>query len=176
MDDERTLYLTSENMNYLHIRMNHERIEYRRDRVIELYSEGRNRSTIAKTLRLSRSTVKRDIRCRMQETKNKMRLFYDEKLPFEHELFRIGLDKILEKTWEIINNNGSSEKMKLLALSLAKDCYLTRMQLLDSKVEVQQIMQSIEAYNEEQQRITLRHAYESANPGQTEYALSNRKF
>jgi hypothetical protein len=154
-----------------------EKVIYRRDKVIELYSEGCIRSSIVKTLRLSRSTVHRDIHYRMQETKNRMRLFYDEKLPFEHELCRIGLDKILEKTWEIINNNGSSEKVKLLALSLAKDCYLTRMQLLDSKVEVQQIMQSIDQYSEEQQRITLRQAYESgAALGPTEYALSNRKF
>jgi len=35
-------------MNYLHLGMKHERIEYRRDGVIELYSEGRNRATIAR--------------------------------------------------------------------------------------------------------------------------------
>jgi len=56
----------------------------------------------------------------MQQTKEKATTFLDETLPFENEVCRVGLNKILEKVWNIINNKESSEKSVLQALSLLK--------------------------------------------------------
>lgn len=173
--NEPPLYLTIENMNHLASEMNHEQIEYRRDRVIELYSEGCRCSTIAKTLQLSKSTVQRDIHYSMQLTREKVKDYLDKRLPFEIEVCRVGLDRVLEKVWVIINSEDSSEKSKLHALSLAKDCYSTRKELLDSEIDIRQSLKLLSQHIEQQKRIPT--AYESYVASETtDYAMSQRKF
>jgi hypothetical protein len=158
--------------------MNHKKdLEYRRDNVVLLYSEGHNHSQIAKILHVSRPTVTRDIHHRMQQTKEKTKTFLDETLPFENEVCRVGLNKILEKVWDIINNKKSSEKTLLQALSLAKDCYVTRMHLLDSQNDIHRAMELVVQYKVEQERINLESdSYLKELREPTDNAMSNRKF
>ncbi|MGH9987963.1 MAG: hypothetical protein ACRD8W_28825 [Nitrososphaeraceae archaeon] len=158
--------------------MNHKDLEYRRDRIVSLYSEGRNHSQIAKILHISRPTVTRDLHIRMEQTKKKVNEFLEERLPFESEVCRVGLSKVLEKVWNIINDKQSSEKAILQALSLAKDCYISRMHLLESQNNIHREIEVVLQYKEEQERITRlesdRYQRELMEP--TDYALSNRKF
>lgn len=162
-------------MNYLHLQMKRKDLEWRRDKVIELYCEGRNRSAIAKILHTNYLTVHRDLHFRMQQTKDKAQGYLDKKLPFELEVCRVGLDKVLEKVWEFINNNESSEKSKLQALSLAKDCYTTRLELLVNEIDVHRSMELIFQYNEQQNGIPT--SYDKFIHSQTtDYAMSQRKF
>jgi hypothetical protein len=134
--------------------MDHKDLEYRRDRIVSLYSEGRNHSQIAKVLHMSRPTVTRDLHYRMQQTKEKAKTFLEETLPFESEVCRVGLNKILERVWDIINDKQSSEKVVLQALSLAKDCYVTRMHLLESQNNIHREIEVVIQYKEEQERIS----------------------
>ena len=101
-------------------------LEYRRDEIISLYSRGRNHSEIAKILHVSRPAVTLDLHYRMQKTKEKAGTFLEETLTFENEVCRVGLNKVLEKVWDIIIDSRSSEKSVLqmepsdYALSQAK--------------------------------------------------------
>jgi predicted transcriptional regulator len=98
-------------------------LEWRRDRIVELYSEGRNQSQIAQILKISQPTVFRDLRYQRRQSRNKVKTYLDEYLPFEHNVCQVGINRILRKVWDFINNNQSSEKVIFQALSLAKDCY-----------------------------------------------------
>jgi predicted Zn-ribbon and HTH transcriptional regulator len=134
--------------------MNHEKdLECRRDRVISLYSEGRNHSQIAKILHVSRPTVTRDIYHRMRQTKEKANMFLEETLLFENEVCRAGLNKVLERVWDIVNEKQSSEMTVLKALALAKDYYVSRMHLLETNDGLHRAMEQVLQYKEEQQRI-----------------------
>jgi DNA-binding transcriptional regulator LsrR (DeoR family) len=78
--------------------MNHEKdLEYLRDKVIPEYSQGHNHSQIAKILHISRPTVTRDLHFRMQETKEKAKMFLEETVQFESEVCRFGLNNVLKK-------------------------------------------------------------------------------
>jgi predicted XRE-type DNA-binding protein len=158
--------------------MNHKDLEYRRDRIVSLYSEGRNHSQIAKILHISRPTVTRDLHYCMKQTKEKAQTFLEEKLPFEGEACRVGLNKVLEKVWDIIQDKQTSEKAILQALALAKDCYISRMHLLESQSDIHREIEVVSQYKEEQERISRlesdRYQRELMEP--TDYALSNAKF
>ena len=163
-------------MDYLHPQMKHTELEWRRDKVVALYSEGRNQSTIAKILHLSRVTVHRDLHYKIQETRSKARIFLEERIPFENEICRVGLNKVLEKVWDIINDERTSERARLHALSLAKDCYAMRMNLLESKAEIEQTMQLIFKHQEELQE-QVANSFASAHLTEpTDYRLSQCKF
>lgn len=89
---------------------------------------------------------------------------------------RIGLNKVLEKVWDIIKDEKTSERARLHALSLAKDCYAMRMNLSESKAEIQQTMQLIIKHQEElQEQVT--NSFESAHLTEpADVRLSERKF
>lgn len=151
-------------------------LEWRRDKVIELYSEGLSRSAIAKSLHMNNLTVHRDLHYRMQLTREKAKDYLDKRLPFEVEVCRVGLDRVLEKIWGIINSRDSSEKSKLQALSLAKDCYATRKELLDSEIDIRQSLELLSQHIEEQKRILSPSPTSYESFVASDYAMSQRKF
>jgi predicted RNA-binding protein len=155
-------------------------LESRRDNVVALYSEGRSQSAIARILDMRRVTVHRDLHYKIQENKVKARTFIEERIPFENEVCRIGLNKVLEKVWDIINNIKTSDRIRLHALSLAKDCYAMRMDLFESKVEIEQTMQLIVQRQEQIQKEIIDSVtnpkYMTAAGEPSDYALSQRKF
>jgi hypothetical protein len=114
----------------------------------------------------------------MRQTKEKANMFLEETLLFENEVCRAGLNKVLERVWDIVNEKQSSEMTVLKALALAKDCYVSRMHLLETNDGLHRAMEQVLQYKEEQQRIIQeeknRYMLEQSDP--TEYALSQRKF
>jgi DNA-binding transcriptional regulator LsrR (DeoR family) len=111
-------------------------LEWRRNRIVELYSEGRNQSQIAQILKISQPTVFRDLQYQRRQSRNKVKTYLDEYVPFEHNTCQVGINKILRKAWDIINDDDSSENAVFKALSLAKDCYIVKNDLLGDKTVI----------------------------------------
>ena len=79
-------------------------IELRRNQILELTSKGYNQSEIAKTLKVDKSIVSRDISFLRQQSKENIKRYVDEKLSKEYEKYLVGLNSILKETWTTSQN------------------------------------------------------------------------
>jgi hypothetical protein len=104
-------------------------VEWRRTKVLELLSKGDSQSDIAKTLQVDLSIISRDVYFLRQQTKSNIKRYIDERLPEEYEKCLVGLNAI---TKEALNTaaNTKDRREKIQALSLAKECYSMKLDLL----------------------------------------------
>lgn len=121
-------------------------IKWRREQVLKMRAKGYTFDKIAETLkaghpevRISHGTVARDIEAIKQEVNDNLRDYIQKEIPYEVHLCQAGILEILREAWKIAESTND-EKVKISALSLAKDAYLTQNALLgDSKVLEQTI-------------------------------------
>jgi transcriptional regulator len=122
----RNLYLLKRRM---------QQIEWRRCRVLELSSKGHNQSEIAKVLQVDKSIISRDISFLREKSKENIRKYIEEKLPIEYEKCLVGINAILKEAWNTVEHS-SDKREKFQALSLAKECYETKFELLTNATVV----------------------------------------
>ena len=92
-------------------------IEWRRNKVAELDSQGHSQPEIARILQISIGTVNRDLSILRQQAKENIKRYIDERLPEEYEKCLVGLTaitkgkgitKIVSKVcYKIISRNRS---------------------------------------------------------------------
>jgi IS30 family transposase len=104
-------------------------IYWRRSKVQELSSQGYSQREIAQILQMSNGTVIRDLSILRQQAKSNIKRYIDEKLPEEYEKCLVGLTAILREAWNTAHNT-EDKRGKIQALSLAKDCYSMKLDLL----------------------------------------------
>jgi len=110
-------------------------IQWRRDKVQELSSQGNSQRDIAKILRVGIGTINRDIQYLKQQAKHNIRRYIDERLPEEYEKCLVGLTAILREAWNT-SQQTEDRREKIQALSLAKDCYSMKLDLLTNATVV----------------------------------------
>jgi hypothetical protein len=103
-------------------------IEWRRNKVAEMDSQSRSQTEIANILHVSVGTINNDISYLREQAKYNIRRYIDEKLPYEYERCVIGLNEIIKEAWDTANTGD--RRTKIQALSLAKDAYAMKMELL----------------------------------------------
>ena len=110
-----------------------DRIDWRRSKVQELSSQGQRE--IAQILQVSNGTVNRDLSVLRQQAKENIKRYIDERLPEEYEKCLVGLNAITKEAW---NTSQSSEdkREKIQALSLVKECYSMKLDLLTNATVV----------------------------------------
>src|SRR5919199_4476595 len=112
-----------------------QQIQWRRDKVQELCSKGYSQREISQTLQVGLATVNRDITYLRSQAKSNIKKYIDERLPEEYEKSLIGINSILKEAWTIAQNT-EDKREKLQALSLAKDCYSMKLDLLTNAAVV----------------------------------------
>jgi hypothetical protein len=105
------------------------RIDWRRNKVQELSSQGHSQREIAQILQVSNGTVNRDLSYLRQQAKSNIRRYIDERLPEEYEKCLVGLTAILREAWNT-SQQTEDRREKIQALSLAKECYSMKLDLL----------------------------------------------
>jgi DNA-binding Lrp family transcriptional regulator len=110
-------------------------VEWRRRNVFELSSKGHSQVEIAKTLQISESTISRDLDYLKQQSKENIRKYIDERLPEEYEKCLVGLTSILREAWTT-SHRTQDNREKIQALSLAKECYSMKLDLLTNATVV----------------------------------------
>jgi hypothetical protein len=111
-------------------------IEWRRMKVMELLSKGENnQSEIARILQVDKSIVCRDITYLRQQAKTNIKIYIDERLPEEYEKCLVGLNAITKEAWNTANQT-EDKREKIQALSLAKECYSMKLELLTNATVV----------------------------------------
>jgi Sigma-70, region 4 len=119
-------------------------LEWRRNKVLELSSQGRSQPEIARILQISQPTVNRDITHLRQQAKENIRRYIDEKLPLEYQKCMVGLDSILARTWDIANNTESTERDRLQAISVGMQAYNMKIDLLTNATVVERAVHFVE--------------------------------
>jgi hypothetical protein len=113
-----------------------QQIEWRRAKVMELLSKGEsNQSEIASMLQVDRSIICRDIAYLRQQAKTNIKRYIDEWLPEEYEKCLVGLTAITKEAWTT-SQQTEDKREKIQALSLAKECYSMKLDLLTNATVV----------------------------------------
>src|SRR6186997_1669357 len=112
-----------------------QQMQWRRDKVQELCSKGYSQREISQTLQVGLATVNRDISYLRNQAKSNIKRYIDERLPEEYEKCLVGLSAI---TKEALNTSQQTEdkREKIQALSLAKECYSMKLELLTNATVV----------------------------------------
>jgi hypothetical protein len=109
-------------------------VDWRRGKVLELLSKGDSQSEIAKELQVDLSIISRDVYFLRQQAKSNIKRYIDERLPGEYEKCLVGLNAITKEAWNTAQNT-EDKREKMQALSLAKDCYSMKIDLLTNATE-----------------------------------------
>jgi predicted transcriptional regulator len=110
-------------------------LEWRRSKVQELASQGYNQSEISRILQISQPTINRDISYLRQQAKHNIKRYIDERLPEEYEKCLVGLNAITKEAWNTTQQT-EDKREKIQALSLAKECYSMKLDLLTNATVV----------------------------------------
>jgi hypothetical protein len=121
-------------------------IQWRRDKVLELSSQGHNQRDISTKLQVGIGTVNRDLAYIKQQSKQKIRRYIDETLPNEYEKCLVGITSILREAWDT-SQNSENKKEKIQALSLAKECYSMKLELLTNATVVDDAIRFVSSNN-----------------------------
>ncbi|MFL6471794.1 MAG: helix-turn-helix domain-containing protein [Nitrososphaeraceae archaeon] len=108
-----------------------QQVEWRRRQVFELSSKGQSQTEIARMLQISESTISRDLDHLRQQSNHNIRRYIDERLPGEYEKCLLGLNAITREAWNTAQNT-EDRREKIQALSLAKECYSMKLELLNN--------------------------------------------
>jgi hypothetical protein len=103
--------------------------------VAELDSQGHSQPEISRILQVSIGTVNRDLSNLREQAKEKITKYIDERLPEDHEKCLIGLTAITKEAWNTAHN-AEDKREKIHALSLAKECYSMKLELLTNATVV----------------------------------------
>jgi len=112
-----------------------EHLEWRRDKIQELSSKGHSQREIASMLQVGLGSVNRDLTYIRQQAKANIRKYIDERLPEEYEKCLVGLNSIVKEAWGT-SQQTQDRREKIQALSLAKECYAMKLDLLTNATVV----------------------------------------
>jgi len=138
-------------MNNLSLSINS--LEWRRSKVLELSSQGYNQSEISRMLQISQPTINRDFAYLREQAKHNIKRYIDERLPEEYEKCLVGLTVITKEAWNTAHNT-EDKREKIQALSLAKECYSMKLDLLTNAAVVDDAIRFV-SKNKENQKSSL---------------------
>jgi hypothetical protein len=110
-------------------------IQWRRSIVAELDSQGHSQPEMASILQVSIGTVNRDLSYLRQQAKNNIKRYIGERLPEEYEKCLVGLTAMLREARNA-SQQTEDKREKIQALSLAKECYSMKLDLLTNATVV----------------------------------------
>src|ERR1041385_4995755 len=127
-------------------------LEWRRSKVQELASQGYNQSEISRILQISQPTINRDITFLRQQAKQNIKKYIDERLPEEYEKCLVGLTSILKEAWNAASNT-EDKREKIQALSLAKECYGMKLDLLTNATVVDDAIRFVSFKSRDKEKV-----------------------
>ena len=86
-------------------------------------------------MQINESTISRDLDFLRQQSKHNIKRYIDERLPEEYEKCLVGLNSITKEAWNTAHDT-EDKREKIQALSLAKECYSMKLDLLTNATVV----------------------------------------
>jgi hypothetical protein len=119
-------------------------VEWRRNRVLELSSQGFTQSDIATVLHVTQPTVNKDMAHLKQQARDKLQKHINETIPAEYQKACHTIDMVLRMTWSIVGKT-EDEKTRLQALALINDVNKYRTELVTKWVIVNDSLRIIQS-------------------------------
>src|ERR687889_467501 len=113
-----------------------ERLQWRRNKVLELSSQGRSQPEIATILQVGLGTVSRDIQYLREQARDNLKTHINQRLPEEYQKCMTGLNQLLKMGWDIVHSDSSTATNRLTALSQINDSYKHLMDLTTNGVVI----------------------------------------
>jgi hypothetical protein len=133
-----------------------QQVDWRRDRCLELLSQGFSQSDIATVLQVDKSIISRDMAHLRHRARENLKQHIQQTIPEEYQKACNTLNQVLRMAWSIISKT-EDEKTRLQALSLINDVNKYRTELVTNGVIVNdalRIVQSkMEHLNGEEKRL-----------------------
>jgi predicted transcriptional regulator len=139
-------------MNDLSASVNNKSLEWRRSKVSELSSQGYNQSEISRILQISQPTINRDLSYLRQQAKDNIKRYVDERLPEEYEKCLVGLNAITREAWTTAQQT-EDKREKIQALSLAKECYSMKLELLTNATVVDDAIRFVSQKSKDREKL-----------------------
>ena len=128
--------------------------------MLEMISKGNSQTEIAGILQVDLSIVSRDVSYLRQQAKQNIKKYIYERLPEEYEKCLVDLTSILKEAWNTPANT-EDKREKIEPLSLAKECYGMKLDLLTNATVVDNAIRFVSKhYNrglENQQKLMQQH-------------------
>ncbi|MFL6457983.1 MAG: hypothetical protein ACJ71G_13595 [Nitrososphaeraceae archaeon] len=143
-------------MEHLSSDMEHqdEQLQWRRAKVQELCSKGYSQREISQILQVGLATVNRYISYLRNQAKSNIKRYIDERLSEEYEKCLVGLNAITKEAWNTAKQT-EDKREKIQALSLAKECYYMKLELLTNATVVDDAIRFITGKSKEKQKSSL---------------------
>jgi hypothetical protein len=124
-----------------------QRLQWRRDKVRELSVKGHNQRQIAVILKVGLASVNEDLQFLRNGAKANISKYIEEYLQAEYENCLDGLNDILTEAWTMSMDADSDKRERMQALSLAKECYAMKLDLLSSATVVDRAVRFVDNHN-----------------------------
>jgi hypothetical protein len=127
-------------------------------------------------LQISISTISRDLSFLREQAKINVRKYIEERLPEEYEKCLVGLTAILRESWTTAQN-AEDKREKIQALSLAKECYSMKLDLLTNATVVSDAIRFVAEQSKAKEKLSLPSNEENNKQGSKEphYNDNNNK-
>jgi predicted transcriptional regulator len=149
-------------MEHLSSEMERQQTEWRRDKVQELCSKGYSQREISQVLQVGLATVNRDISYLRNQAKDHIKKYIDERLPEEYEKCLVGLTAITREAWNTAQST-EDRREKIQALSLAKECYSMKLDLLTNATVVDDAIRFVSSKTNENLKSSTEGDKEESN-------------
>jgi IS30 family transposase len=120
-------------------------IEWRREKVLELASDGYGVREIAKLLKISHPTVSRDMQWLRHQAKEQIRKYIDEQVPLEYHKTLTGLQNIIKSMSDIISKSSDNREI-MQASSIKMQALNMKMELVSNANLVHEAIDLVERY------------------------------
>jgi Trp operon repressor len=139
-----------------------QQVQWRRDKVQELCSKGYSQRDISQVLQVGLATVNRDISYLRNQSKDNIKRYVDERLPEEYEKCLVGLTAITKEAWNT-SQHTEDRREKIQALSLAKECYSMKLDLLTNATVVDDAIRFVSQKSKENLKSSTEGDKEESN-------------
>ena len=160
------------NLQIEHQEKESDRIDWRRNKVQELSSQGHSQREIAQVLQVSNGTVNKDLSYLRQQAKSNIKRYIDERLPEEYEKCLVGLTAILREAWST-SQQAEDRREKIQALSLAKDCYSMKLDLLTNATVVDDAIRLVSEKSKGKEKEQVKSSSSTLDSGNEDNKESN---
>ena len=122
---------------------------------MELLSKGENnQSEIGRVLQVDKSIICRDIAYLRLQAKDNIKRCINERLPEEYEKCLVGLNAITKEAWNT-GQNTEDKREKIQALSLAKECYSMKLDLLTNATMVYDAIRFVSQKSKDKDKLAV---------------------
>jgi hypothetical protein len=120
------------------------RIQWRREKVREYSIKGYTQRDIAAELQVSLGLIEKDLAYLRLKAKENIKKYIDEYLPAEYENCLDGLNNIMKDAWAMSIDSDSDKRERMQDLTLVKECYAMKLDLLSSATVVDRAIRFVE--------------------------------